>query len=544
MTGFKTTQLAGPDGATQPWWRGAAIYQVYPRSYLDTNGDGVGDLPGITAKLDYIASLGVSAIWISPFFTSPMKDFGYDVADYCNVDPIFGTLEDFDRLIEVAHAEGLRVIIDQVMSHTSDEHAWFTESRENRQNSKADWYVWRDAKPDGSPPNNWQAVFGGATWTWDARRQQYFMHNFLPSQPQLNLHNQEVQDALLAASRFWLDRGVDGFRLDAINFSMFDPDFTDNPARPIEKRTITRPHDFQYHIHNQSHADIPVYLERVRSLTDTYGAVFTVAEVAGPEPLSEMKAFTAGDDRLNSAYSFDFLYASTLTPKRVRRAQSNWMGGVADGWPSWAFSNHDAPRCVSRWYRGQDRNRFARLTNALLFSLRGNPILYQGEELGLPQASIAFEQLQDPEAIANWPRTLGRDGARTPMPWVHGQHEAGFTTGKPWLPLGQGHDEAAVDQQNDDAGSVLNFTREISRIRRNCAALRVGDIDFVDTDEPLLAFRRVISDQSILCLFNFGDVTAARPDFLPADARALIESGWDADASGDVPEYSVWIGQV
>jgi alpha-glucosidase len=544
MTGSRNAQLSLTGATTQPWWRGAAIYQVYPRSYLDTNGDGVGDLPGITDKLAYIASLGVSGLWISPFFTSPMKDFGYDVSDYCDVDPIFGTLADFDRLVEIAHAEGLRVIVDQVMSHTSDEHAWFSESRKSPENSKAGWYVWRDARPDGSPPNNWQAVFGGAAWTWDARRQQYYMHNFLPSQPQLNLHNLEVQDALLGAARFWLDRGVDGFRLDAINFSMFDPDFTDNPAWPIGDRTITRPHDLQHHIHNQSHANIPLFLERVRSLTDAYGAVFTVAEVAGPEPLSEMKAFTAGDERLTSAYSFDFLYASTLTPGRVRRAQSNWLGGSDDGWPSWAFSNHDAPRCVSRWYSGANQNRFAKLTNALLLCLRGNPILYQGEELGLPQATIAFEQLQDPEAIANWPRTLGRDGARTPMPWSKDQPAAGFTTGRPWLPIGQGHAAAAVDQQDDDAGSVLNFTRKILSIRRASAALTAGDIAFEEAQTPLLAFRRTTADEHVLCVFNLGGAPIARPDFLLPDAKAEVESGWAGNGSGDVPAYAVWIGRI
>ena len=530
--------------ASCPWWRGAAIYQVYPRSYLDTKGDGIGDLPGITEKLGYIASLGVAGIWISPFFTSPMKDFGYDVSDYCDVDPIFGTLDDFDRLIAAAHAKGLRVIIDQVMSHSSDAHDWFSESRADRANAKADWYVWRDAKPDGTPPNNWQAVFGGAAWTWDARRQQYYMHNFLPSQPQLNLHKREVQDALLAAARFWLDRGVDGFRLDAINFSMFDPAFRDNPAWEVGDRTITRPHDFQHHVHNQSHPGIPRFLERVRALTDEFGAVFTVAEVAGADPLPEMKAFTAGESRLNSAYNFDFLYASTLTPRRLQRAQSNWLGTFSEGWPSWAFSNHDAPRCVSRWYDGADRARFAKLTNALLLSLRGNPILYQGEELGLPQAEVPFEQLQDPEAIANWPRTLGRDGARTPMPWIHDGHMAGFTTGTPWLPVGQGHAAAAADVQEAKPDSVLNFTRHVLNLRASFPALTLGDIAFEDVDAPLLAFRRAGGDDTVLCVFNLGAESRLRPECMPSGATVLAESGWGDELLGDVPEYSVWIGRL
>ena len=283
---------ARPQTAIAPWWRGAAIYQIYPRSFADANGDGVGDLPGITAKLDYVASLGVDAIWISPFYTSPMKDFGYDVADYCGVDPIFGTLADFDALVVRAHQLGLKVTIDQVYSHTSDLHAWFAGSRQNRTNPKADWYVWADAKADGSPPTNWQSVFGGPAWTWDARRGQYYLHNFLSSQPQLNVHLPAVQDALLGVARFWLDRGVDGFRIDALNFAMHDPLLRDNPPAPLSDNPRTRPFDFQLHLHNQSHPDIPVFVERIRALTDEYEAIFTVAEVGGHAAEREMKLFT------------------------------------------------------------------------------------------------------------------------------------------------------------------------------------------------------------------------------------------------------------
>src|SRR5690242_7188724 len=289
------------------WWRGAIVYQIYPRSFADSDGDGVGDLPGITAHLDYVASLGVDAIWRSPFFTSPMADLGYDVADYRDVDPIFGTLADFDSLVARAHALGLKLIIDQVWSHTSDRHRWFADSRTSLTSGHADWYVWADAKAEGSPPTNWQSVFGGPAWTWDARRGQYYMHNFLSAQPQLNVRNGQVQAALLDIARFWLDRGVDGFRLDAINFAMHDPTLTDNPpAAPGGKRT--RPFDFQRHLYNQSHPAIGAFLERLRALTDSYGDRFTVAEVGGDQPLDEMRAFT-GSKRLNSAYGFDFLYA-------------------------------------------------------------------------------------------------------------------------------------------------------------------------------------------------------------------------------------------
>ncbi len=532
-------------GADRTWWHGAVVYQIYPRSYLDTNGDGIGDLQGITARLDYIARLGVDAIWISPFFTSPMRDFGYDVADYCDVDPIFGTLADFDSLLAEAHDRGIKIIIDQVYSHTSDDHDWFTQSRASRNNPYSDWFVWRDAKPDGSPPNNWQSVFGGAAWTWDARRQQYYMHNFLTSQPQLNVHNPAVQNALLGVARFWLDRGVDGFRLDAINFSMFDPDFRDNPPWPAEGRTITRPFDLQHHVHNQSHPDIAAFLARVRQLTDEYGAVFTVAEVPGPDPLGEMRAFTADGAHLSSAYSFDFLYAQAISPAQVKASQSNWVGDTqGEGWPSWAFSNHDAPRCISRWAPpGADLVRYAKLINALLLCLRGNPILYQGEELGLEQAQVAFEDLQDPEAIANWPRTLGRDGARTPMPWSSGNTHAGFSEHKPWLPLGQGHERLAAATQVDDPYSVFTFTQQVLAVRRNSPALSVGGISFPNVSAPLLAISRKADNEEIICLFNLESGELAVPSQLVAGFACVLVSGCAAPPPETLGPHAVWIGR-
>lgn len=489
----------------QPWWRGATIYQIYPRSFADSNGDGIGDLPGITARLDHVARLGVDAIWLSPFFRSPMRDFGYDVADYCDVDPIFGTLADFDALVARAHRLGLKVIIDQVYSHTSDQHRWFADSRSGRDADKADWYVWADPRPDGTPPSNWQSVFGGPAWTWDARRGQYYLHNFLSSQPDLNCHNPEVQAALLGVARFWLDRGVDGFRLDALNFMMHDPALTDNPPAPDHGRPRTRPFDFQQHLHNQSHADIPAFIERLRAVIDDYPDRFTVAEVGGPDPDPEMKAFTAGDRRLNSAYSFDFLYADRLTPTLVADAVSRWPDRPGLGWPSWAFSNHDAPRCISRWVAPEGREGFARLALLLLMCLRGNPILYQGEELGLTQVEIGFADLRDPEAIANWPLTLSRDGARTPMPWAAEAPGLGFSTARPWLPLGPDHAPLAVDRQDADPGSLLNLARRLIRFRAAQPALRWGDLDVLRADERVLVIARRHETARLTCLFNLSD---------------------------------------
>ncbi len=490
------------DTACAPWWKGAVIYQIYPRSFQDTNGDGIGDLAGITRRLTHVASLGVDAIWLSPFFTSPMKDFGYDIADYCNVDPVFGTLADFDALIERAHALGLKVIIDQVYAHTSDQHLWFQESRQSRHNPHADWYVWADPRPDGTPPCNWQSVFGGPAWTWDARRRQYYMHNFLGSQPQLNLHLPDVQDALLSAARFWLDRGVDGFRVDAINFAMHDPRLTDNPPAPPGPRT--RPFDYQLKLHNQSHADIPVFLRRLRALLDGYGTSFTVAEVGGPDPIPEMRAFTADDRHLNSAYSFAFLYAGKLTPGVVAAALADWPDQPGLGWPSWALTNHDSPRGLSRWAAPDHRPAFARMTMLMLMSLRGNPFLYYGEELGLTQVDIPFEELQDPEAIANWPLTLSRDGARTPMAWEAHAPNLGFSTAKPWLRTGPEHAALAVDQQDGDPGSLLNLTRRLVAWRKADPALRLGRLERIEADSDLLRFERRHENRRIRLAFNFG----------------------------------------
>lgn len=520
--------------AASPWWRGAVVYQVYPRSFVDSNGDGIGDLPGITSRLDYIADLGVDAVWLSPFFTSPMRDFGYDVADYCDVDPIFGTLADFDGLIARAHECGLKLIIDQVYSHTSDRHSWFRKSRESRDGEFADWYVWADAKLDGSPPNNWQSVFGGPAWTWDARRGQYYLHNFLPQQPDLNVHNPAVQDALLGAARFWLDRGVDGFRLDALNFAMHDPELRDNPpAPPGGKRT--RPFDFQQHVHNQSHPDILHFIGRLRELTDSYDDRFTVAEVGGEQALKEMREFTESG-RLNSAYGFDFLYADRLTPGLVARTAEAWP--ESGGWPTWAFENHDAPRALSRWVSAEHRETFARMKMLLLCSLRGSITIWQGEELGLPQVDVPFDKLRDPEAIANWPQTLSRDGARTPMPWKSGEPNLGFSTGEPWLPVGESHIPLSIDRQLVDDASMLNFTRRALQIRRDNPALRTGSLRILKADDRILSFERSEGRQHIRCTFNLSDGRVA----FSTSGNAIAQVG-DIDG-GEMGPYAAVIEEI
>ncbi len=523
------------------WWKGAAIYQIYPRSFKDSNGDGIGDLHGVIEHLDHVASLGVDGVWLSPFFTSPMADFGYDIADFCGVDPVFGNLSDFDRLIAKAHELGLKVIIDQIYSHSSNQHPWFEESRQSKTNPKSGWYVWADANSDGTPPNNWQSVFGMGAWQWDARRGQYYLHNFLVEQPDLNLHNPDVQDAILDVTRFWLDRDVDGFRLDALNFGMHDPELKDNPVETIFKRPPTRPFDFQRHVNSMSHPDIPKFLERIRSIIDEYPNRFTVAEVGGPYPMDEMKAFTQGNKRLNSAYAFDFLYADHLSATLIRSTLANWPGEPHEGWPSWAFSNHDAPRAVSRWRGSCDEARYSKLLAALLASFRGNIFVYQGEELGLPQANVAFEDLKDPEAITNWPETLGRDGARTPMPWSQTNRCAGFSTEKPWLPVDERHIEMTVTKQNEDESSVLNFYRNIIKLRKNSTALRHGDIEFLESTPELLLIKRSSETETRICAFNLTDSPLPLPKMTIASPDVIIGEG---PSGGKLPAYSAVISKA
>ncbi|MEO1072500.1 MAG: alpha-amylase family glycosyl hydrolase [Pseudomonadota bacterium] len=531
-----------------PWWKGAVIYQIYPRSFRDTNGDGIGDLRGVLEGLDHIASLGVDGIWISPFFTSPMADYGYDVADFCGVDPIFGTLEDFDAVVEKAHRLGLKVIIDQVYSHTSDHHDWFIESRSNRQNPRADWYVWADPKSDGSPPNNWQSVFGGVSWEWDARRGQYYFHNFLKEQPDLNLYNEEVQDALIAAGRFWLDRGVDGFRLDALNFAMHDRNLRDNPPSGLSAHEVSRPFYMQEHKYNMSQPEIVGFIEKFRTMLDDYPGTFTVAEVGGPNPIDEMKAFTEGDGRLNSAYNFDFLYAPSLDAERVMESAGLWDQSEDEGWPSWAFSNHDAPRAVTRWASQAHRDDMARVYMMLLLTLRGNPIIYQGEELALPQANVPFSNLKDPEAITNWPKTLGRDGARTPMPWEAGAPHAGFSSAEPWLPVDPEQAKLAVDQQQGN-DSMLRFTTEALSKRKQFSALQLGGMRFEASGrDSVLILQRQRDDEAILAVFNFGDTSFEIPEAIVSTGDLLLSSRplkEDLLINNVVPErMGVWIRAV
>ncbi|WP_248448399.1 alpha-glucosidase family protein [Sinorhizobium meliloti] len=501
--------MPAASGSDENWWRGAVIYQVYPRSFQDTDGDGMGDLRGVTRRLPHIASLGVDAIWLSPFFTSPQADMGYDVSDYCDVDPMFGTLADFDEMLAEAHRLGLKVIIDQVISHTSDRHPWFVESRSSRTNPKADWYVWADPKPDGTAPNNWLSIFGGPGWEWDGVRRQYYLHNFLSSQPDLNFHNPGVQEAVLATVRFWLDRGVDGFRLDTANFYFHDRLLRDNPPLVPDPDATSRdapevnPYGMQDHLYDKTQPENLDFLRRFRAVLDEYGGRATVGEVGdGSRSLQTVAAYTSGGDKLHMCYTFDLL-GPEFTARHFRRCVENFQSTVTDGWVCWAFSNHDVMRHVSRFaLREADRERVAKLAISLLASLRGTICLYQGEELGLPEAELAFEELRDPYGIRFWPAFAGRDGCRTPMVWERELSNAGFSAGTPWLPVRDGHRMLAVDAQEGVEGAVLEHYRQTLGFRRAQSALVDGDMVFLGTNQDLLVFTREKDDERLLFVFN------------------------------------------
>ena len=503
-----TTQIPIALTEDRDWWRGAVIYQIYPRSFQDSNGDGIGDLAGIVQRLPHIAGLGADAIWISPFFTSPMKDFGYDVSDYCDVDPMFGTLADFDAVIARAHDLGLRVMIDLVLSHTSDQHPWFKESRANRSNPRATWYVWADPKPDGTAPTNWLSIFGGPAWQWDARREQYFMHNFLTSQPDLNFHEPAVQDALLDVARFWLERGVDGFRLDTINFYFHDRYLRDNPALPPAQRNANtapsvNPYNHQLHLFDKSQPENLAFLRRLRAVMDPYNAA-AVGEVGDSQRgLEILGQYTEGNDKMQMCYAFEFLAADPLTAARVMETFTALDAAAPDGWACWAYSNHDVVRHITRWSLSDAA---VRAYAVMLMCLRGSVCLYQGEELGLQEAEIAFEDLQDPYGIEFWPEFKGRDGCRTPMVWQADNQTGGFSAlvsaTKPWLPVPAAHLGRAVSTQGPD--SLMAHYRAAIALRSAHSALAKGRQADLRAAGDVLSFLRTYGAETVFCAFNLG----------------------------------------
>lgn len=542
------------------WHRGAIIYQIYPRSFADGNDDGVGDLPGILSRLDYIASLGVDGIWISPFFRSPMKDFGYDVADYRLVDPLFGSNDDFLRLLDAAHRRGLKVIIDMVLCHTSDQHPWFAESRLSRDNARADWYVWADMKPDGTEPNNWLSHFGGRAWTWEPRRGQYYLHHFLREQPNLNHYCPAVVDALLDECRYWLELGVDGFRLDAIHTVAHDPELRDNPPAappPRDGRPGPMPFDMQDQTARQFDQPRTLdFLAALRRLVDSYGDRWLLGEVGGPRSMETSARYTRGPRLLHATYNFGLLRLRPMTPAEIRAVIATTLDTIEPGKLVFATSNHDVPRVASRFVAGPlteaERDDVALTVIAMETSLPGGACLYNGEELALPEAAVPFEKMRDPYGIAFYPEFPGRDGARTPMPWQAQAPQAGFcATAEPWLPIDPRHRARAVDLQEADPDSALNRTRRFLAWRRTQPALRGTGARVVDAGDDLVLVLRwaeaAVEDgaapAAILCAFNFTREPVA-VDLARLGLRApqvLAGSGFAPTLAGDrltVPRFA------
>ena len=506
------------------WWQRGVIYHVYPRSFLDTDGDGIGDLPGITRRLAYLEWLGVDALWISPIYPSPMADFGYDISDHSSIDPRFGTLADLDALLDEAHRRGLRVILDYVPNHTSDRHPWFIESRSERAAPRRDWYVWRDAAPGGGPPNNWQSVFGGSAWTWDAPTAQYFYHAYLREQPDLNWRHPAVRQAMLDVLRFWLERGVDGFRIDALRQLVEDAQLRDNPPNP-DWRPELGPYQALLPVHTTDQPETLQALGEMRRAADGYPDRLLIAELYLPiERLIAYYGTAGGGAHLPSNFH---LILVDWQAHAVAALVAGYEAALPPGaWPNWVLGNHDRPRVASRVGPAQ-----ARTAAMLLLTLRGTPTIYYGDEIGMRNVAIPPDRVQDP-----WEQNvpglgLGRDPERTPMQWDGGPN-AGFTTGRPWLPLADDAHRVNVADQRDDAGSMLTLYRRLLMLRRTQPALSVGSYEPLDADRDLVAYIRRGPNSRCLIALNLG--SADQRLTVPAEferGHVLVSAQVDRDGA-------------
>lgn len=512
------------------WWQRGVIYQIYPRSFMDANNDGVGDLQGIIDRLDYLNdgtanSLGVEAIWLSPFFPSPMKDFGYDVADYTGVDPLFGDLATFDRLVAAAHQRGIKIIIDYVPNHSSDQHPWFLESRSSRDNPKRDWYIWRDAQPDGSPPNNWGSVFGGSAWEWDEHTQQYYFHQFVKEQPDLNWRNPDVREAMYDALRFWLDRGVDGFRMDVVYMIWKHPDMPDQPLVATSGRGDMDIYGGQQQIYSMNYEGIHDIMKQMRRVLDEYDDRMMIAELW--LPLAErMKYYGEDGDEFHLPFNFDFISQTDFLDSTAwnvdtyRTLVENYEAAVPEGgWPNYVLGNHDVDRLASRL--GSEAR--ARVAAMMLLTLRGTPTLYMGDELGMVNGDIAPEQMQDPQGI-NLGAEYTRDKCRTPMQWDDSPH-AGFSAAQPWLPVNADYPRRNVQAQQDDPHSMLTLYRKLLWYRKTHESLAVGRYETVPSPAGTFVYLRQSGDERHLVALNFSDDPASLD--LTETAQIVLSTGLD-----------------
>ena len=486
---------------TEPWWQVGTIYQIYPRSFWDSDGDGIGDLDGIRRRLDHLVALGIDALWISPIFSSPMADFGYDVADYCDIDPRFGTLADFDALLAAAHDRGLRVLLDFVPNHTSSEHPWFVESRSSRESSKRDWYLWRDSRPGGGPPNNWISDFGGSAWEWDAATGQYYYHAFLKEQPDLNWRNRAVRAAMMDVLRFWFDRGVDGFRIDVLWHMVKAADFPDNPANPVYRPEMGEMHSV-LQLHSTDQPEVHAIAAEMRAIADAYSAPGRERVLIGEIylPIARLMTYYGGASASGVHLPFNFqLIEAPWDARHLARLIADYEAALPPGgWPNWVLGNHDRSRIASRVGEAQ-----ARVAAMLLLTLRGTPTLYYGDELGLPDVAIPLERVQDPRELREPGLGLGRDPVRTPMPW-DGSPQAGFTTGTPWLPLNADWPTRNVAAEADIPGSMLALHGALLRLRRTTPALSIGRFVLLEAEGDVLAYERLSGDERIVVVLNLG----------------------------------------
>lgn len=525
------------------WWKHGVLYQIYPRSFADSDGDGIGDLKGLTKRLDYLADLGIDGIWLSPIFPSPMKDFGYDISDYRDIDSIFGSLEIFNTLITEAHGRGIRVILDMVFNHSSDLHPWFIESRESRNNSKRDWYIWHPGKK-GRPPNNWRSAFGGSAWTLDEKSGEYFLHSFLKQQPDLNWRNLEVREALYSILRFWMDAGVDGFRFDVINYIVKDEAFRSNPYR--FHWTLPRRHEQQDHIFDRGRPESHKYLKELRTVLDEYPDRMSVGEIFPNEGIIDQKASASylgrGEDELHLAFDFSPNYVS-FKAEAFARILSGQYNAVPDtGWPVHVLSNHDQSRAMTRLAGGSIDK--MKLLLAMLLTQRGTPFLYYGDEIGMEDGRIPRNQIQDPVGIKYWPLHPGRDPARTPMLWDNTE-AAGFTTGIPWLPVSSRNPEDNVADQWPKPSSLLRHTRRLIKLRSERPSLSHGSWELMESPRGVLSYRRIFENEVTLVLLNFTPRTVKVP--LPAQTsgkqKIQIIYGFAPDnvsAAGSLGRYN-WV---
>ncbi|MBV8837331.1 MAG: DUF3459 domain-containing protein [Alphaproteobacteria bacterium] len=504
------------------WWQTGVIYQVYPRSFQDSDGDGVGDLAGIVQRLPYLVELGVNAIWISPIFVSPMADFGYDIADYTAIDPLFGTMADFDALLSAAHARGLKLILDLVPNHTSDRHPWFVESRASRTSAKRDWYIWHDPKPGGGPPNNWRSDFGGSAWEYDAATGQYFYHAFLNRQPDLNWRNPQVREAMLDVMRFWLARGVDGFRIDVIWHLIKDDQFRDNPPNPAYRRGDP-PHHAVLPLYTTDRPEVHEVIAQMRKVTEGFADRVLIGEIY--LPVERLVAYY-GRDHSGVHLPFNFtLLSAPWHARELAKLIDEYEGALPDGgWPNWVLGNHDRPRIASRVGLEQ-----ARVAAMLLLTLRGTPTIYYGDELGMEQVRIPPDRVRDPFERNVPGQGLGRDGCRTPMPWDAGPH-AGFSSAEPWLPLAANYPVLNAAAQCADATSMHALYRRLIAIRQARPALQVGSYQPVTANGDLLLYRRLADNDRILVALNLGaEPTAVTFSEGPANGQVLVSTHLDRE---------------